>query len=189
MQRVISFLLVTTSLPLLVLISLIILIDSGLPILFTQKRAGKNKRPFKIFKFRTMNREAQYEQKKYKSLNEADGPVFKIRNDPRFTRFGIHLAKSGLDELPQLINIVKGEMNFVGPRPLPINEARNVPAIYTGRFSVLPGITSSWVIQGTHAVSFTKWMKLDLDYINKRSKWLDLKIVIQTIHVVIKAFL
>jgi len=114
-------------------------------------------------------------------LNEADGPVFKIHNDPRYTKFGRFLAHSGLDELPQLGNIIKGEMNFVGPRPLPVEEANKVPKIYEGRFSVLPGLSSLWVIKGTDHSSFKKWMELDLEYVKNKNFWYDLKITVKTI--------
>ena len=122
-------------------------------------------------------------------LNEADSPVFKIKNDPRYTKFGRFLAHSGLDELPQLINIVKGEMVFVGPRPLPIEEAKKVPKKYYTRFSVLPGLSSLWVIKGTDHSDFDRWMKLDLEYVKDKSFWYDSKITIKTIWLLIKLLL
>lgn len=115
------------------------------------------------------------------NLNDIDGAVFKIRNDPRFTKIGKRLAKSGLDELPQLINVVKGDMSFVGPRPLPVEEANKIPKKYQKRFSVLPGITSPWVIKGTHRLTFTEWMELDMEYIRQKSFSLDLSIFVRTI--------
>lgn len=119
-------------------------------------------------------------------LNEADGPVFKIHNDPRYTKFGRFLAHSGLDELLQLINIVRGEMDFVGPRPLPVEEAKKVPKKYDRRFFVLPGISSLWVIKGTNHSSFNSWMKLDLEYIENKSFWYNFVIVIKTIWLLAK---
>jgi lipopolysaccharide/colanic/teichoic acid biosynthesis glycosyltransferase len=119
-------------------------------------------------------------KKKYLHLNEADEPVFKIYKDPRHTRVGRLLARTGLDELPQLINIIKGEMALVGPRPLPVDEAKKVPQKYTKRFSVLPGITSLWVVRGSHQLSFDEWMKLDLQYVENRSPWQDLNIMLLT---------
>lgn len=126
--------------------------------------------------------DAENLKSKIQNLNEADGPVFKIRNDPRYTKFGYFLAHSGLDELLQLINIVKGEMAFIGPRPLPVEEAKKVPKKYERRFSVLPGISSLWVVEGTNHRDFNKWMMLDLEYVKKKSFWYDIKITIKTIN-------
>lgn len=130
--------------------------------IFRQKRAGKDQKPFEIYKIRTMIRDAEAQKKQLLKLNEADGPVFKMRNDPRYTPFGKWLSHSGLDELPQLWNILKGDMAFVGPRPLPLDEASHVPAKYKARFDVLPGITSSWVVNGSHSLSFEEWMEMDV---------------------------
>lgn len=127
---------------------------------------------------------AEKKQDKYRKYNEADGPVFKIYNDPRLTPFGKFLFQTGLDELPQLLNIVKGEMAFVGPRPLPVIEAKKVPEKYSARFSVLPGITSPWVVEGNHAMSFKKWMELDVDYAVTKNVGYDLKIAWKTVMVV-----
>ena len=128
-----------------------------------------------------MIEDAENQKSKVQNLNEADGPVFKIHDDPRYTKFGRFLAHSGLDELPQLINIVKGEMSFVGPRPLPVAEAKKVPKKYEPRFSVLPGMSSLWVIKGTDHSSFDRWMELDLEYVKNRSFWYDFVIVIKTL--------
>ena len=110
---------------------------------------------------------------KIKNQNEVDGPVFKIYDDPRYTKVGKFLSHTGLDELPQLINIIKGEMDFVGPRPLPVVEAGLVPQKYKKRTSVLPGITSPWILQGAHKLNFEEWMKLDMAYIKDKSLWYD----------------
>ena len=126
-------------------------------------------------------------KKKYQKHNEADGPVFKIRNDPRYTKFGRFLAHTGLDELPQLINIIKEEMAFVGPRPLPICEGQKVPAKYASRFTVLPGITSSWVVNGSHALTFEQWMRLDLGYAKNKSMWYDIKTSFLTIILILRS--
>lgn len=123
---------------------------------------------------------------KIQNQNEADGPVFKIHNDPRYTKIGKWLAHTGLDELSQLINIIKGEMSFVGPRPLPVDEANKVPKIYGRRFSVLPGLSSLWVVEGTDHSNFDKWMKLDLEYVEKKNFWYNFVIVIKTIWLLIK---
>lgn len=133
-----------------------------------------------MYKIRTMVEDAETLKEKYRHLNEADDPVFKIYDDPRYTKVGKWLARIGLDELPQLINIIKGEMSFVGPRPLPVEEAIKVPKKYEKRFSVLPGITSPWVVAGTDHSSFERWMERDLEYVKKKSLFYDLKIIIKT---------
>ena len=175
--------------PVIILCSTLIFITSGWPIIFSQKRWGKGKKPFNLYKFRTMVKNAERQKRNLMFLNEADGPVFKIRQDPRYTRIGRILAHTGLDELPQLINIIKGEMVFVGPRPLPVNEAKRIPKKYNARFSVFPGITSLWIVKGSHDLSFSEWMRLDLYYIKNRSIYLDLKIAISTISLILKGLL
>jgi lipopolysaccharide/colanic/teichoic acid biosynthesis glycosyltransferase len=155
------------------------------PVLFVQKRAGKDGKVFRMFKFRTMKLGASRLQRRYMSLNEADGPVFKIYNDPRFTGIGKLLSRTGLDELPQLINILKGEMSTVGPRPLPLEEARRLSKYQKVRELVKPGITSNWVVSGSHALSFDKWMKLDRKYVYAASFTEDLSIVWKTLVLII----
>jgi len=175
--------------PLFGVLYIVIKLTSPGSFLFKQKRLGKNKKPFFIYKFRTMVDHAENLKSKIQNLNEADGPVFKIHNDPRYTKIGRFLAHTGLDELPQLINIVKDEMAFVGPRPLPINEAKRVPKKYEKRFSVLPGITSLWASRGTSHASFKTWMEDDLKYIKNKSFCYDLKIIVQTIWMLLKQFI
>ncbi len=150
---------------------------------------GKNMKPFWIYKIRTMVVDAEKLKIKIKNLNEVDGPVFKIYNDPRYTKIGKFLSHTGLDELPQIINVIKGEMALVGPRPLPVAEARQIPKKYQARFSVLPGITSPWVLQGAHEVSFKEWMESDLDYIKNKSFWQDVSIFIKSFLLVINLFI
>ena len=164
----------------------VVRLTSNGPFIFKQKRAGKDKKPFNIYKIRTMVVDAENQKSKIQSLNEADWPVFKIHNDPRHTKFGLFLAHSGFDELPQLINIIKGEMAFIGPRPLPVEEAKKVSKKYDRRFSVLPGISSLWVVEGTDHSSFDRWMKLDLEYVNNKSFWYDLNISVGTIILLVK---
>lgn len=186
LTRVIALFLLVLSLPLLFLIWVAIKIEDGGPFFFKQKRMGKDKKPFTIYKIKTMIKRAEEQKEKYRHLNEADGPVFKIYDDPRYTKVGKFIAHTGLDELPQLINIIKGEMDLVGPRPLPIDEARRVSKKYEKRFSVLPGITSLWVVQGSHKLSFNEWMKLDLKYIEEKSFWLDIQTLFLTTWLIIK---
>lgn len=148
--------------PIFLIIGLLIKIDSPGPVIFRQKRTGKNGKTFIMYKFRTMVKNAEELKERYQNLNEADGPVFKIRNDPRFTKVGKFLSHTGLDELPQLVNILKGDMSLVGPRPLPINEEAKIGLIYrTIRQSVHPGLISSWLLNGKHNVTFNHWMHLD----------------------------
>jgi len=179
------FLLILFS-PLLLILYILVKLTSKGPFFFKQLRIGKDKKPFWIYKIRTMIEEAEKLKEKVKHLNQADGPVFKIDNDPRFTKVGQFLAKIGLDELPQLINIVKGEMSFVGPRPFPLDEAKKIPKKYEKRFLVLPGIFSSWVAKGAFHNNFKKWMELDLKDIENKSFWYDLKIMIKSIIFVLK---
>lgn len=173
-------------LPMMLLIAIGIKLTSFGSIIFIQKRIGKNSKEFFLLKFRTMYLGAQKDLKKYLKLNESDGPAFKIRNDPRYVGIGKFLAHTGLDELPQLFNILKGEMSFVGPRPLPVYEAKKLKPWQRAREKVLPGITSSWVISGMHKLSFNEWIKLDLEYIKKKSFFLDIKIISKTVILMFK---
>lgn len=160
---------------------MIVKLDSQGPFIFKQRRAGKNKKPFLMYKIRTMIVGAERLKSKIYHLNEADGPVFKIRNDPRYTRVGKVLSHTGLDELPQLINIIKGEMDFAGPRPLPLDEAKKIPEKFNERFSVLPGMTSLWILSGAHKLRFNQWMKLDIEYVRSKNLINDIKISLKTV--------
>ena len=179
-QRVLALLLFILLLPFFGVLGIILKIQNGGPLIFKQKRMGKDRKPFVIYKIRTMVAGAEKLKKKYLNLNEADGPVFKIKKDPRFTKVGKILARTAIDEFPQLINVVRGEMAIVGPRPLPWEEAKRVPKRYQKRFSVLPGITSSWIVKGSHKLTFKEWMKLDLDYVSNRTVFQDMSIMMVT---------
>lgn len=173
--------------PLLIVIALLIRMTSSGPAIFVQERVGYNKRRFKMFKFRTMVVDAEDKQKELEALNEASGPVFKIRNDPRVTRIGAWLRKTSLDELPQLFNILLGDLSLVGPRPLPERDFRRFDkAWFNRRFSVKPGITCIWQISGRSETSFDDWILQDLEYIDKWSLSLDMKILVKTIPTVIR---
>lgn len=185
--RILAVVFFILSLPLLLILFILVKLTSKGPFIFKQKRMGKDKKIFTIYKIRTMVEKADNLKSKFQNLNEADGPVFKIHDDPRYTKIGKFISHTGLDELPQLINVIKGEMSFVGPRPLPIEEALKVPKKYERRFSVLPGITSSWVVAGSHQLSFKQWMKLDLEYVNKRNIWYDLEIAVKTIFLILRS--
>ncbi len=179
-QRVLALFLFILLLPFFGVLGIILRIQNGGPLIFKQKRMGKDRKPFVIYKIRTMVAGAEKLKKKYLNLNEADGPVFKIKKDPRFTKVGKILARTAIDEFPQLINVVKGEMAIVGPRPLPWEEAKRVPKRYQKRFSVLPGITSSWIVKGSHRLTFKEWMKLDLDDVSNRTVFQDMSIMMVT---------
>jgi len=174
--------------PVFLVIAILVKLSSPGAIFFRQKRTGKNGSVFTLYKFRTMTKNALKLQKKYLHLNEADGPVFKIRNDPRFVNgLGKFLARSGLDELPNIFNVLKGDLSWVGPRPLPVNEAKKIPTkIKRIRESVLPGITSSWVIKGNHELSFSRWMAFDQQDSQNQSLTYDLKILGKTLFLCLK---
>ncbi|MBU3956757.1 sugar transferase [Patescibacteria group bacterium] len=168
--------------PVFLIVALLIKLDSPGPVIFKQKRVGKDGKTFTFYKFRNMVKNAEKLKKKYLYLNEANGPVFKIKNDPRYTRIGKFLSHTGLDELPQLINILKGEMSLVGPRPLPINEEKQIPKKWQAkRRQAKPGIACSWLLKGAHSLSFTQWMKLDLGDIKKSSLSSDLTVFFKTV--------
>jgi len=155
----------------------LIFLSTGLPIIYIQERVGQDERKFKMLKFRTMIIDADKLQSMYKNNNEVDGPAFKIRNDPRFTKIGRFLSHTGLDELPQFLNILKGDMNLVGPRPLPSYEYSQIDDKYKKRSLVKPGILSPWVINGYHKNTFTDWMNSDLKYVKEKSWKYDLEIL------------
>lgn len=174
-QRIIAFTLLIVISPLLIMLYITIILLYGQPFLFRQKRMGKDKEIFTIYKIRTMGRNAEQERTVYSNLNEREDPLFKIHNDPRFTKLGKILSHFGADELPQLFNIVKGEMAFVGPRPLSLPVANKIPAKYNERFRVLPGLTSLWILRETN-LSFKDFMMLDTIYVRKKSVLYDGKI-------------
>lgn len=182
-----ALILLTLTAPLLFIIALLIKLTSPGPVFFVQDRVGFNKRRFKMFKFRTMVVDAVEKQRALEALNEADGPVFKIKNDPRVTTIGKWLRKTSLDELPQLINVLLGDLSLVGPRPLPERDFQKFNHFwFNRRFSVKPGITCVWQISGRSETSFDKWILQDLEYIDKWSLVLDFKILVKTIPAVIR---
>jgi exopolysaccharide biosynthesis polyprenyl glycosylphosphotransferase len=183
----VSSLLLVILAPVFLVVAVLIKLDSTGQIFFVQDRVGLNKRRFQMFKFRTMVGNAAEKQSELESLNEADGPVFKIKNDPRITRLGKYLRKASIDELPQLLNVLKGDMSLVGPRPLPIRDYQGFDQDWVRRrFSVRPGITCLWQVNGRSSLSFKEWMELDLHYIDHWSFWLDVKLIAKTIPAVLK---
>ncbi|HKP38083.1 MAG TPA: sugar transferase [Pyrinomonadaceae bacterium] len=174
--------------PIMILAAIAIKLDSPGPIFFVQDRVGLNKRRFRMIKFRTMRADAEARMHEVEHLNEKSGPIFKIRNDPRITRVGRWLRKTSVDELPQLINVLLGEMSIVGPRPLSLRDAlRMEEAWQKRRFSVKPGLTCLWQISGRSNLSFEQWMQLDLEYIDHWSLGLDASILIRTIPAIVLA--
>ena len=173
--------------PVFILAAIAIRLTSEGPVFFVQKRVGLGKRVFRLLKFRTMVMDAEEKQAELEDCNEACGPVFKIADDPRITQIGKFLRKTSIDELPQFINVLKGDMSIVGPRPLPVRDYNGFSEDWhRRRFSVRPGITCLWQIQGRSTVLFDRWMELDMEYIDRWSLWLDFKIVIKTIPIVLK---
>ncbi len=172
--------------PILALAALAIYLTSGKPVMFIQDRFGYNGRVFKLYKLRTMIPEADAMQEELRERNERDGAAFKLSNDPRVTPLGRFLRKTSIDELPQLFNVLKGDMSLVGPRPLPLADYRRMNKTYhRRRLSVLPGITGPWQISGRDNVSFEEWMQMDLDYIDEWRLSTDLKIILLTVPVVL----
>lgn len=176
--------------PVMVLTAVLVKLTAPGPIFFIQKRLGRNKRMFDIYKFRTMVVDAEKRLKDIEHLNEASGAVFKIKNDPRITPLGRFLRKTSIDELPQLFNVLKGDMSLVGPRPLQVRDYELFETFCDDwqrrRFSVRPGITCLWQIKGRSSTTFEKWMELDLQYIRTWSLWLDLEILAKTVPAVLK---
>ena len=182
-----STLLLITLAPLLIVVVLLIKWDSPGPVFFGQERVGFNKRRFRMLKFRTMVDGSDQQQRALEHLNEAQGPVFKIKNDPRVTRVGAFLRRFSIDELPQLVNVLRGEMSLVGPRPLPVRDVERIDVQWhKRRFSIKPGITCLWQVNGRSDIAFNDWVRMDLDYIDKWSLGLDLLILVKTIPAVFK---
>jgi exopolysaccharide biosynthesis polyprenyl glycosylphosphotransferase len=172
-------------LPVMILVALLVKLTSPGPVFYRQVRCGLYGRRFRLYKFRSMQRGAEDVLWEIKHLNEMDGPVFKMRNDPRVTPFGRFLRKTSIDELPQLWNVLAGDMSLVGPRaPLP-DEVREYTRWQRRRLSVKPGITCLWQVSGRNEIDFHEWMKLDLHYIDNWSLLLDLKILLRTFPVVL----
>jgi len=189
-KRIFDVFAVLAGLPLLIPVFLMtaicIKLDSPGPVFFTQDRVGLHKRRFKMYKFRSMVVDAEARIKEIEHLNEADGPNFKIKDDPRMTRVGQFIRKTSIDELPQVLNVVLGDMSLVGPRPMSIRDVELFDhGLQRKRFSVRAGITCLWQISGRSDLSFDDWLRLDLEYIKNWSFWFDLKILFRTVFVVL----
>jgi exopolysaccharide biosynthesis polyprenyl glycosylphosphotransferase len=182
-----SLLLLMLLLPLFLVVAILIKLTSPGTVFFSQKRVGLNKRQFTMYKFRTMLPAAESIQEKLTHLNEMSGPVFKIKNDPRITPVGRILRKTSIDELPQLFNVLKGDMSLVGPRAMSVRDYQFFSEDWQRRrFCVPPGITCLWQVSGRNTIPFEQWMVLDMQYIDRWSFWLDLKILAMTIPAVFR---
>jgi exopolysaccharide biosynthesis polyprenyl glycosylphosphotransferase len=183
----VSALLLALLLPLLLFAALLVKLTSRGPVFFVQQRVGFNKRRIEVHKFRTMVVDAERRLPEVAHLNEASGPVFKIKNDPRLTPIGRILRKTSIDELPQLLDVLLGRMSLVGPRPLPVRDYEGFHQDWhRRRFSVRPGITCLWQVDGRSSLPFERWMELDMQYIDQWSLLLDFKILLRTIPAVLR---
>ena len=189
-KRVLDFslalLLLPFVLPVMAICAALIWIENPGPIMFSRMRTGRGGTPFKMFKFRTMVTNAEQLKEKYAHLNEHTWPDFKITNDPRVTRVGRILRKTSLDELPQIFNVLLGDMSFVGPRPTSF-AVDTYSLWHTERLEVLPGITGLWQVSGRAEVDFDERIRLDVEYIEKQCLWLDIKILFSTVFVVFQS--
>jgi exopolysaccharide biosynthesis polyprenyl glycosylphosphotransferase len=184
---VISLLLLILLTPLFLVVAALIKCTSPGPVFFRQIRMGLNKRQFRIYKFRTMIANAEHVQAQLLGMNEMTGPVFKIKNDPRITPVGRFLRKTSIDEVPQLLNVLSGDMSLVGPRAMSLRDYQLFDRDWhRRRFSVKPGITCLWQVNGRNSVPFERWMELDMQYIDNWSLWLDLKILARTVPAVLR---
>lgn len=169
--------------PVLLIVSILIATTSKGPVIFKQDRVGKNGVIFKMYKFRSMVANAEELKAQLEKDNEMNGPMFKIKNDPRITKVGRFIRKTSIDEIPQLINVLKGEMSLVGPRPSLPSEVKEFEPWMLERLTILPGLTCYWQVMGRNDIEFNEWMKLDIKYVRERNFWLDLKLIFKTFFV------
>ena len=169
--------------PVLLIVSILIAPTSKGPVIFKQDRVGKNGIIFKMYKFRSMVANAEELKAQLEKDNEMNGPMFKIKNDPRITKVGRFIRKTSIDEIPQLINVLKGEMSLVGPRPSLPSEVKEFEPWMLERLTILPGLTCYWQVMGRNDIEFNEWMKLDIKYVRERNFWLDLKLIFKTFFV------
>ena len=174
--------------PLMLLVAFGIKTTSKGPVLFKQTRCGLKGRKFTLYKFRSMVVDAEARKEMLMANNEMDGPAFKMRDDPRITRIGRIIRRTSVDELPQLFNVLKGDMSIVGPRPPLLSEVEGYKIWQRRRLSLKPGITCLWQVSGRNKISFEQWMKLDLEYIDNWSLLLDVKILFKTLFVVLVGY-
>ena len=178
-----SFLGVLVLSPLFIIIAIIIKTTSKGPVFFSQKRVGKNGKEFDMYKFRSMVVNAEELKEKLAAQNEMSGPMFKMKDDPRVTKVGKFIRKTSIDELPQLWNVLKGDMSLVGPRPSLPKEVAQFEEWMHKRLEVKPGLTCYWQVSGRNNIDFEDWMKLDIKYVEERSTWIDIKLIFNTVGV------
>lgn len=169
--------------PIMLIVAILIKLESSGPIIFSQKRVGLNGKEFNMLKFRSMVQNAEELKEKLQKQNEMSGPMFKMKEDPRVTKVGRFIRKTSIDELPQLINILKGEMSLVGPRPSLPNEVAKFEPWMLERLKVKPGLTCYWQVSGRNNIDFEDWMKLDIKYVKDRNLGLDIKLIFKTFFV------
>ena len=180
---VFSFIGVIVLSPLFIIIAIIIKITSKGPVFFSQKRVGRDGKEFKMYKFRSMVVNAEELKEKLAAQNEMSGPMFKMKDDPRVTKVGKFIRKTSIDELPQLWNVLKGDMSLVGPRPSLPKEVAQFEDWMNKRLEVKPGLTCYWQVSGRNNIDFKDWMKLDIKYVAERSTWIDIKLIFKTVGV------
>ncbi len=169
--------------PVIIIVAILVKFSSKGPVFFSQKRVGKNGKEFDMYKFRSMVVNAEELKEKLAAQNEMSGPMFKMKDDPRVTKVGKFIRKTSLDELPQLWNVIKGDMSLVGPRPsLPKEVAQFEDWMYK-RLWVKPGLTCYWQVSGRNNIDFEDWMKLDCKYVDERNLWIDIKLIFKTVGV------
>ncbi|AYE33893.1 sugar transferase [Clostridium septicum] len=169
--------------PFLLIIAILIRLESEGPVIFSQKRIGLKGKTFNMYKFRSMVVNAEELKNNLEKENEMSGPMFKIKNDPRVTKVGKFIRKTSIDEIPQLINVLKGEMSLVGPRPSLPKEVKEFEPWMMKRLEVKPGLTCYWQVSGRNNIGFEDWMKLDIKYVKERSVLLDIKLILKTVTV------
>ncbi|EDU36148.1 multidrug MFS transporter [Clostridium sporogenes] len=169
--------------PILIITAIAIKLDSKGPVFFIQERVGKNEQVFDMYKFRSMVIDAEEKLYKLKDKNEMSGPMFKMKDDPRITKIGRFIRKTSIDELPQLFNVLKGEMSLVGPRPNLPREVIKFTDYQKNKFLAKPGLTCYWQVMGRNNIDFEDWIELDIKYIRKRNTWEDIKLIFKTVGV------
>lgn len=169
--------------PIILITAIAIKLESKGPLIFAQERIGYFGKPFKMYKFRSMIENAEDLLDKLKDKNEMSGPMFKIKDDPRITKVGKFIRKTSIDELPQLVNVLKGEMSLVGPRPNLPKEVAQYTDFQRQKLLTKPGLTCYWQVMGRNSIDFEDWMKLDVKYIEERSIWIDIKLIFKTFSV------
>ncbi|HEY8803660.1 MAG TPA: sugar transferase [Clostridium sp.] len=169
--------------PLMIIVAIWIKLDSKGPVFFIQNRVGQDGKKFMIYKFRSMCSDAECKLGKLKKENEMSGPMFKMKEDPRITKVGKFVRKTSIDELPQLFNILKGDMSLVGPRPSLPKEVSQFTSFQKQRLIAKPGLTCYWQVNGRSDVSFEEWMEMDVEYIEQRNTWIDITLIFRTVGV------